>query len=128
MANLAEFAVQTIVTVSGGGAVVAGLNAYISRRVTQANIDQTRAATGKTQAEVIDVGAGTAATQVDTSLDMLREMRIDLVAARDEAREARAEAKAARDEAHAAREEIDFLRGLLTAHGVTIPLRPPTST
>jgi hypothetical protein len=36
MANLAELVVQGIVTASGGGAVVATLNAYFSRRTTQA--------------------------------------------------------------------------------------------
>lgn len=110
MATLGELAVQAIVTLGGGSAVAAALNGYFSRRATAVAIQQTRAATGKTTAEIIGVGAGTAAVQVDTSLDLLREMRTDLTAAREESREARDEARAARLEAAAARESSNAAR------------------
>jgi hypothetical protein len=91
MASLAEFAVQSVVTISGGGAFLTALNAYFSRRTTRANIAAKAAETGKTSAEITNVGAGTANLQVDTSLGLLREMRIDLERIREEAATAREE-------------------------------------
>lgn len=117
MASLAEFAVQTVVTVSGGGAFVAALNSYFSRRTTRATIAQAQAATGKTSAEITNVGAGTANLQVDTSLGLLREMRIDLERIREEAATAREEAAAARAEIEKLRDWRRRQELLNAAHG-----------
>lgn len=129
MASVAELAVQAIVTISGGGAAVAALNGYFSSRTTRAAVAKAQVETGKTEAEITGVGAGTAAVQVDTSLDLLREMRVDLTAAREEVKAARQEIRDARDDAKVARREAVealtetfYLRGLLTAAG--IPIHP----
>ena len=142
MASLAELAVQGIVTIFGGTAAAAGLNAYFSRRTTHASVAQTQAATGKTSAEINGVGAGTAAVQVDTSLDLLREMRIDLERVRSEAVQAREDAAVSRseiqvlrawryrqerlNEAHSAWDALVTTR--LAEHGVTLPPPPPLIT
>jgi hypothetical protein len=139
MASLAEFAVQTAVTVSGGGAIVAALNAFFSRRTTRAKIAETQVSTGKTSAEITSVGAGTVDVQVGTSLGILREMRIDLERIREEAGQARAEATAARAEidklrdwrirqellnaAHGAWDALVSTR--LAEAGIDVPAPPP---
>jgi hypothetical protein len=82
MATLAELIVQGIIVIGGGTAAGAGINGFFSRRVTRATVAKTTAETGKTVAEVTSVGAGTAAVQVDTAMDLLREMRTDMTTMR----------------------------------------------
>lgn len=134
-----DIVTQLIMILAGGGAVTTAVNAWFSRRATRAQITSTEAATGKTTAEITQVGAGAAAVLVDSGLDMVREARIEADRAHAEADRARAEADAARREVDAARREVDaarrgvaaaraevdYLRGMLTAAGVHIPARPP---
>jgi hypothetical protein len=117
MATTAELIVQGLVTLTGGGAAAAGLNAYFSRRTTRAAVTKTQAETGKTGAEITNVGAGTANLQVDTSLGLLREMRIDLERIREEAATAREEAAAARAEIEKLRDWRRRQELLNAAHG-----------
>jgi uncharacterized protein (DUF3084 family) len=110
VASLAELAVQGIITVGGGGAVLAGINGYFSRRVTKATVVKTIAETGRTEAEIVGVGASTASQQVDTAMDMLREMRTDLTSVRTELTATRLEHAATRTELTSALRQIDTLQ------------------
>lgn len=109
----------------GTSTTVGGIiNAYLSRRKTAVDVSEAMARTGKTEAEITGVGVSTAATQVDTSLRMLQEMRADmailrsdLIEARQEAADARAEAQRTRDKIEAAQDELDDLQRWKKAHG-----------
>jgi cytosine/adenosine deaminase-related metal-dependent hydrolase len=86
---------------------------------------KTQAETGKTAAEVTSVGAGTAAVQVDTAMDMLREMRTDMTAMRGKL-ESLEGWKATHErllDAHARWDEQVF--GVLTARDIAIDPPPP---
>lgn len=132
MATTAELIVQGIVTITGGGAAAAGLNAFFSRRTTQAAVTKTQVETGRTHADITNVGAGTADVQVNTSLDLLREMRIDLTAAREDIKSARAEIAALQQwkghherllDAHASWDERVWV--VLQERGIKIDPPPP---
>lgn len=76
----------------GTSTTVGGIvNAYLSRRKTNADVSEAMTRTGKTAAEITGVGASTAETQVTTSLAMLVEMRAEMVVLREDLAAARTE-------------------------------------
>lgn len=94
-----------IVSIGTSTTVGGIINAYLSRRKTNADVSEAVVRTGKTAAEITGVGASTAETQVTTSLSILAEMRADMVIYREELAEAKRESADARAEAIKARKE-----------------------
>lgn len=114
-----------LLIISVGTSTTAGgiINAFLSRRKTNVDVNEAMARTGKTAAEITGVEAVTAGTQVSTSLAMLVEMRADMVvlredlaAARKETADARAEASIARREAEAVTAELALLQRWMKAY------------
>jgi hypothetical protein len=99
--------VLLIVSVGTSTTIGGIVNAYLSRRKTRAEVGESVARTGKTSAEITDVGANTANTQVDTSLKLMLEMRTEMTMMREGLLEARREAADARIEARKMRRELD---------------------
>lgn len=99
--------VLLIVSVGTSTTIGGIVNAYLSRRKTRAEVSESVARTGKTAAEITDVGATTANTQVDTSLKLMLEMRTEMTLMREGLFEARKEAADARVEARKMRRELD---------------------
>lgn len=91
MPDMSTLVLQSIVTLASGGTGAAIIGGIVSHRSTRAAVSKTMAETGKTEAEIVGVDTVTAATQVDTAMDMLREVRIDMAALRAELSAARAE-------------------------------------
>lgn len=107
--------VLLIVSVGTSTTIGGIINAYLSRRKTRAEVGETVARTGKTTAEINDVGATTANTQVDTSLKLMAEMRQEMTTVREGLAEARVEAATARREASQMRREFDEVSDQLAA-------------
>lgn len=80
-----------IVSIGTSTTVGGIINAYLSRRKTNADVSEAVTRTGKTSAEITGVGASTAETQVTTSLAMLVEMRAEMLVLRDDLASARRE-------------------------------------
>lgn len=78
-ADTSTIILQALVTITAGGTGAAVVTGMLSRRKTKAEADKTQAETGRTQAEIVGTGASTAAAQVDTAMDMVREMRTDMI-------------------------------------------------
>lgn len=91
MPDMSALVIQGIVTLASGGTGAAIIGGIVSHRTTRAAVDKTVAETGKTEAEIVGVGTSTAVAQVDTAMDMLREVRIDMAAMRLELAGAREE-------------------------------------
>jgi hypothetical protein len=84
MPDTSTLVLQALVTLASGGTGAAIIGGIVSHRSTRAAVNKTVAETGKTEAEIVGVGTSAAAAQVDTAMDMLREVRIDMSAMRTE--------------------------------------------
>lgn len=91
MPDVSTLVLQGIVTLASGGTGAAIIGGIVSHRSTRAAVNKTVAETGKTEAEIVGVGTSAAVAQVDTAMDMLREVRIDMAAMRAELAAARGE-------------------------------------
>lgn len=81
-AETSTIVLQSLVTLAAGGTGTAVVTGLLSRRKTKVEAEKTQAETGRTQAEIVGTGAKTSAEQVDTSLDLVREMRQDMTTLR----------------------------------------------
>jgi uncharacterized protein (DUF3084 family) len=114
--SLSGVLISALVALATGGSGAAAVTGFISHRKTRADVDKTVAETGKTEAEILGVGATAAATQVETSLKLLQAMWSEMSVMRTEVNSARDEARAAREECAAARRELTSLQQWRTVH------------
>lgn len=127
----ATLVIDGLFAIGASGTAVAVVNGLLSRQKTKAEEQRTLAETGKTNAEIIGVGSTAEATQVETAMVMVREMRTNQD--RLEAKLERSEAKVERLEAwklsHERRMDVRLLweekmRSILKEHDILVDPPP----
>lgn len=69
--------INGLFSLGAGTTAVAVVNGLLSRQKTKAEAERTRAETGKTDAEIMGVTSTAQATQVETAMVLVREMRLN---------------------------------------------------